>query len=201
MALWHTPLMIDMTNQRFGRLTAVEYQGEAHWLCRCDCGKGKIIAGYSLRNGLSQSCGCLRNERVRAAIGTVRLGNEKTYKTWSDMRQRCYNPNDPGYKNWGGRGIRICRRWRTFANFLADMGPRPPGMTIERRNNDGNYTPSNCVWLPKAKQARNRRKPKVSSEQAAAIRNDPRTQREIAADYGIDKSQVSRIKSGQRHLR
>lgn len=82
----------------------------------------------------------------------------KTYKAWCDMKQRCSNPKVDSYPRYGGRGIKVCARWRdSFENFLTDMGAAPPGMQIDRKNNDGNYTPSNCRWSTKHDQSKNRR--------------------------------------------
>jgi hypothetical protein len=112
------------------------------------------------------------------------------------MKTRCSNPKRREWKWYGGRGITVCERWLTFENFLADMGECPPGLTLERRDPNGNYTPENCYWATWQEQARNRIRGKLTQEQADAIRRDTRRQIDIAADYGISQSMVSAIKCG-----
>jgi hypothetical protein len=149
--------MIDLENQRFGRLTVVEYQGGRLWLCVCDCGNAKFIEGYSLRNGLTTSCGCFHKEVISAKHFKHGKCGTRTYKSWATMIQRCTNPRSPRYFDWGGRGITVCERWRDFRNFLADMGECPPKLTIERVDNNGNYEPGNCHWVTQAVNNRNKR--------------------------------------------
>jgi hypothetical protein len=126
------------------------------WLCRCDCGTIKPVDASHLRAGRTKSCsGCMNRP------GQFIDGRTKTaeYLIWHHMIRRCEKPTNSAYKNYGGRGITICKEWRSsFPRFLADMGPRPtPQHSIERKNNNGNYEPSNCVWLLKSEQNKNRR--------------------------------------------
>jgi hypothetical protein len=156
---------IDLTGQRFGRLVALKEIGRANgfvlWLCRCDCGsKTKVLSG-NLRSGHSRSCGCMKGHPTHGHARNYT--HTPTFKSWHSMLQRCDNPNRKGYKHWGGRGITVCERWRKFENFLADMGERPPGLSIDRIDNDRGYFPGNCRWATRSQQNSNQRKQRVKA--------------------------------------
>jgi len=150
----------DISKQRFGRLIAIEPIAErkrAHivWECLCDCGEKCFISSYRLRNGETRSCGCLYDEH------NTTHGKSKTriYKAWAHMIQRCENPNHPQFKHWGGRGIKVCQRWReSFEAFYEDVGDIPKNKSLDRYpNNDGNYEPNNFRWATKKEQVVNSR--------------------------------------------
>lgn len=158
--------------QRFGRLRIV-LEGKAklypqfkvkqrHYLCQCDCGNWVRVAMRSLLNGDSKSCGCLRIETTikRATKHNHKRGRvySSIYNSWTHMLSRCRNPKEKQYKDYGGRGIRVCNRWHDFQNFLADMGEKPKGKSLDRIDVDGNYEPQNCRWADAKTQRRNQRK-------------------------------------------
>lgn len=123
----------------------------------CKCKTVTVARDYDVKKGLVKSCGCLRNntaKKIHTKHGQI---GSKTYLSWKAMKHRCNNPNAINYKYYGDRGIKVCKRWiNSFENFYADMGKRPKGKTIDRINNDGNYTPSNCKWSTQKQQVYNR---------------------------------------------
>lgn len=154
----------DLSGMRFGRFTVVEFHSnnkhnQTMWRCRCDCGNERIVCVGNLNYGVSKSCGCLKSEKLLESITKHGLHNTREYKIWKKMRQRCRNPLDPAYPDYGGRGILVCKRWDDFSNFIADMGTCPDlTLSIDRfPNNDGNYEPGNCRWATRTEQARNKR--------------------------------------------
>ncbi len=157
----------DLTGRRYGRLVVLHrFTGPASdvkWVCQCDCGKTTNTFRTSLKKGTSQSCGCLRNEqsseRAKRSKFHLKHGMTKTpeYGIWCAMRNRCNNPKVDRYPVYGGRGIKVCERWSNFENFIADMGLRPSGKhSIDRRDNDGDYEPSNCYWATPEQQTYNK---------------------------------------------
>lgn len=147
---------VDIKGMRFGRLVVQEYVGDRMWRCICDCGGTKLAPYSSLSRGATTSCGC-RNSEVAAQRMTKHGDtNSTTYKIWCGMKSRCYTESASGYKYYGGKGIGVCDRWRnSYEAFKADMGECPVGYSLERRDNGKDYTPDNCVWIPKGDQAKN----------------------------------------------
>ena|SRR5579859_6660637 len=158
---------VDETGKKYGRLLVISFHGknknnQALWNCICDCGNHTIVVGKVLRDGTTVSCGCFKREndiRMFTVHGHARPGKKTSeYYAWMNIKGRCYNPKDINYKNYGGRGIKVCDRWlESFENFLADMGPKPSSKhSIDRfPDNDGDYGPGNTRWATRAEQSRN----------------------------------------------
>jgi hypothetical protein len=149
--------MTDLTGRRFGRLVVTGPAGEGKWHCVCDCG-GQRTAHRSNLGRKTLSCGCLHRERI-TRHGRSRT-KDPTLNAWRSMMSRCYTPGSKYFKNYGGRGIVVCERWRGpdgFTHFLADMGERPAGVSLDRINNNGNYEPGNCRWADGLTQHNNKR--------------------------------------------
>lgn len=154
----------DLTGKRFGKLTVIskaENIGDSvSWNCICDCGKTKVIRGYSLKNGDTKSCGCLHNEIVKQKLNIHGSSNNRLYRIWRCMKNRCERQNDVGYKLYGGRGISVCKEWSEsfilFSNW-AILNGYQNDLTIDRINVNGNYEPSNCRWITIKEQQNNKR--------------------------------------------
>lgn len=155
----------NMTGQKFGRLlvlgVAQDRRRPLRWLVRCDCGTEKSVIGAALRTGSTSSCGCSRSAALSARARTHGMHASPTYRSWRSMITRCENAAAPDWPRYGGRGICVCERWRSFDAFYADMGERPDGTSIDRLNVDGNYEPGNCRWATPAEQSNNTRSNRV----------------------------------------
>lgn len=190
----------DLSGIRFGRLVALsgggtsDSDGILKWMCRCDCGVMKAILRSSLASGKTKSCGCLRIETIKANMTKHGMTSTPEYHVWKGMKYRCYDKNCWNYKDWGGRGIRVCDRWRdSFENFYKDIGPRPSkNHTIERVDHNGNYEPRNCIWLMADQQSKNRR-----NSVRITLNGVTKVLAEWSRDHGIpDNTLRSRIRYG-----
>ena len=182
----------ERVGQVFGKLKVIHYENATKVHVECECGKWKVVHWSSLQNGLTRSCGCLRDEKLRSRTKKHGMSQTPVHNVWTAMKQRCTNPSSPNWKNYGGRGIKVCKRWMKFENFLKDMGEPPEGMSIDRVNNDGDYEPSNCRWSTRKQQNNNTR-----SNQRITFQGRTQTLTQWAEEYGLGRQQLYwRIKRG-----
>lgn len=159
----------DLTGRQFGRLTAISpaphQQKMTTWYCQCACGMLHVARTSMLSNGTTTSCGCLRSEKLkelRTTHGQSKKNETGAYVSWTAMKWRCKTTRLPTFLYYGMRGITYCKRWESFDNFFKDMGPRPVGMSLDRRNGDLGYSKTNCRWVTPTEQSRNRRNVKAA---------------------------------------
>lgn len=207
----------DLSGERFGRLVVVErdpiFVGKkAKWICLCDCGKQKSISRNSLVRGLTKSCGCLNIEMLKKRDrsvspkgnfkhGYARTGSHKnrkrpsaTYNAWCCMKTRCTNKNHDKYHLYGGRGIGYCKEWESFENFVADMGEKPDGCSLDRIDNYKGYSKDNCRWATREQQSANRRKPLVSMEYEGEMIPLVELAKKLNVDYKVLHNRLTRQK-------
>lgn len=210
----------DLTGERFGRLTITDRAptkgGRTMWNYVCDCGSAGSTASYYLTTGGTTSCGCYHREvvgeigKANATHGATR-GRDRTptYSSWRSMRERVLSETHHAQERYSGKGVEICDRWihgedglTGFECFLADMGPRPKGHSIDRIDTNGHYEPSNCRWATPALQARNAVDNKMSGLDVGVLRsmaaNDNASLAELSVKFGISKQHVWKIKTGRR---
>lgn len=195
------PVAKQLVGQVFGKLAVLERfrsrNGRVTWLCRCECGKLHEAVSSALTSGHTKSCGCWRDERNRSTPvvhghSTRAKGISPTYRTWQAMITRCTNVSVKSYQDYGARGISVYAGWLLFENFLADMGEKPTGTSIERIDNAKGYEPDNCKWATKLEQARNTRANKFINYKEKRM-----TQAEFAEVIGHTQSTVSyRVRAG-----
>lgn len=187
--------LIDLTGKRFTKLTVIERVkndewGNVRWLCKCKCGNFRTARGAYLRGGFVRSCGCLG----RGGPQIHGMCDTSEYRAWDNAKSRCYNPKNSMYKYYGGRGIRMCDRWlHSFENFYTDMGRRPgPGYSIERSDNDSDYTPDNCVWATAKEQAGNtRRNRRFKATSIIGREYISKNQAKFAREHYLDQASIN----------
>lgn len=178
-----------MINKRFERLVVLKKDIKPHkYICQCDCGKIVSVADYNLYGKKQKSCGCLRLEKTIQRSTTHNQRHTKLYEVWKTMKQRCLNPNNKSYHNYGGRGIKICDEWKnsyqSFYEWSMNNGYKE-GLSIDRTNNDGNYEPSNCRWADIITQCNNTRQNKLFT-----INGVSKTVHQWSIEYNVPVSRV-----------
>jgi hypothetical protein len=161
------PRFKDLTGKTFGLWSVVSYAGKRKnnllWNCRCMCGVEKVVQGTNITSGKSAGCGCVQYAKLTERNTKHGLSDHPLYGVWSSVKQRCNPAFKDKFEGWAGRGIKICDRWaNSFEHFLVDMGERPSAdHQIERKDNDGDYEPGNCIWATRTEQMRNMRRNRI----------------------------------------
>lgn len=181
----------DMTGLRFTRLSVIGYAGKSEnntdtmWFCKCDCGKSIKVRAFCLSSGNTSSCGCLKAELSAKRKMTHGMSGSKTHMIWSSMIQRCHNPKNKRYHSYGGRGITVCERWHNFENFLEDMGSKPDGLSLDRKDNNSGYCKKNCRWATNEEQGSNRR-----NNRLLTLFGKTQTTKQWADELNIDRALI-----------
>lgn len=188
----------DITGEKYGQLSVLKISdkrsgGSVVWECICSCGNTTLVSSGNLNSGHTTSCGCHKKKASSKCCTDLftkhghAKKNEKsaTYYSWICMLNRCNNPKNKYYKNYGGRGVVVCKEWYDFTSFLADMGERPDGTTIDRIDVNGNYEPSNCRWATNREQHNNKR-----SNHKVNYKGEILTISQLASKYGINRSKL-----------
>ncbi len=159
-----TSRLKDLTGQQFGHWTVLSYIGPAPgsmmWLCRCQCGVERAVSAGNMKAGKSISCGCIQAKTTSQRLFKHGQSSHPIYTSWAGLKSRCLNENDVDFSHYGGRGIRVCDRWlEDFWHFWSDMAAEwRPGLSVERKDVNGNYEPKNCCWATQSRQMRNTRR-------------------------------------------
>lgn len=197
----------DISGMRFGRLLVLRKHDQltkdkhTMWVCACDCGNEKVVARNGLTKGTA-SCGCIFEENKRNYGRKHGHHGTKLYNVWQGLFGRCYRPSHRSYARYGARGITVCDRWASFENFYEDMGATyAEGLDIDRIDNSGNYEPSNCRWVTRSENCRNRRNSKLTAEDVGLIKSilsaeRTRLVKHIAAEFGVSPSVICGIRNG-----
>ena len=186
---------LEITGKRFGRILVIERADDAimkngahrsRWKCLCDCGKTTIVIGANLTNGHTQSCGCLHREVTGEKHRAHGLTRTRLYRIWSNMKDRCYRKNNRYYSDYGARGITVCPEWRDSFEIFRDWAMAngyQDDLTLDRKDNDGPYSPGNCRWATKTQQANNKR-----NNRLITYNGKTQTLAQWAEEYGISPS-------------
>ena len=213
-------LRIDLTGKRFGRLTVLNESSSRRtsgghsvkmWECKCDCGNIVFVSTNALNRKNTMSCGCLRKELLKSKTLSHGLSKTKLYRVWSSIKDRCYRDGCKGYIDYGIRGIVMCDEWKNNFQAFYDWSISngyAEGLTIERKNVNGNYCPENCCWIPKSEQPKNRRnshfitykgETKTLSEWSKELHIDRGTVRLYEKRFGDGEKAINTILQSKRH--
>ncbi len=190
--------MIIEKGDKFNRLTSIKFgykdeRSNQYWIFKCDCGIEKSIRVSNVKNGMVKSCGCLHKEIIKNVKSNLKHGMSRTkaYKSWASMKSRCFDKNNSSYKNYGSRGIKICKEWLKFENFYNDMGDRPENKSLDRIKNNKGYYKENCRWATRKEQQNNTRY-NYLIEYNGKVQNMKQWAEELNINYSTIQNRIKR---------